>query len=174
MNYKLVPMLALALCTAWPSETSAQRLHGFATVGVHEDINKEYFPGAGGGVVLDFLNSWVSAGGQGDLFFSDGYVSGRGGPVGQFHFIRKGLLRPFAMGGYVWGEDTGATVGGGLEIWSKGRFGFRADAQVYPKTIGGFDCAALGYSQTYCDTNLNGGRPHTLYPVSVRVGISWR
>jgi hypothetical protein len=166
----------LPLFLAWPGETSAQRLHGFATFGVHEDINKEFFPGAGGGVVLDFLNSWASAGGQGDLFFSNGYVSGRGGPIGQFHFIRQGLMRPFATAGYVWGEVTGPgpTVGGGLEFWSKGRFGFRADAQVYPITTEGLNCAALGYSQSYCDTYLNGGRPHTSYPVSVRVGISWR
>lgn len=174
MKDKLAAMLVLVLVLAYPRQSSAQHLHGFATVGVHEDINKEYFPGVGGGLVLDFLNSWVSAGGQGDLFFSDGYVSGRGGPIGQFHFVRQGMLRPFAIGGYVWGEDTGTTVGGGLEIRSRRRFGFRASAQVYPLTTVGFDCASLGYSQSYCDSNLNGGRPHTSYPLSVQFGISWR
>jgi hypothetical protein len=92
---------------ACPRQLSAQERHSFVTVGIHSDLNNQRFAGIGGGVVFDLINSWLSVGGQGDLFVSDGYVAGRAGPIGQFNFIRHRALRPFVIGGVAWGENDG-------------------------------------------------------------------
>src|SRR4030095_530340 len=79
--------------------------------------------------VFDLINSWVSVGGEGDLFVSDGYGAGRAGPIGQFNFIRHRALRPFVIGGVAWGENDGPMVGSGMELWARDRIGFRVSAQ---------------------------------------------
>jgi hypothetical protein len=112
--------------------------------------------------VFDLINSWVSVGGQGDLFVSDGYMAGRAGPIGQFNFIRHRALRPFVIGGVAGGENDGPMVGSGMELWARDRIGFRVSAQDYVARIAG------------SPTLLGGGTPYTRHQLSVQFGVSWR
>ena len=162
------------LAVAGPSQVSAQQPQGFVTGGISPGENEgEGFPTIGGGVLFDVVRGWVSVGAQGDLFFSNGYVAGRGGVLAQANVIRHRAVRPFVVGGYGWGEDAGSTFGGGIEVWS-GRVGFRASVQDYRTHVLGFDCLYFGYTQSYCDANFRGGKPYTVHQPSVQVGIVWR
>ena len=161
------------LAVAGASRVSAQQPQGFVTGGISTGENDERFPTVGGGVLFDVARGWVSAGAQGDLFFSNGYVAGRGGVLAQANVIRRRAVRPFVVGGFGWGEDAGPTFGAGIEVWS-GRVGFRASVQDYRTHVLGFDCLSLGYTQAYCDANLRGGKPYTQHQPSVQFGIVWR
>ena len=112
--------------------------------------------------------------GPGDLIESGGYFGGRGGPIAQANFIRYGVLRLFAIGGFAWGVDSGPMFGAGVELRSRSRIGFRATVQDYPMQEEGVDCHAHGLSQSYCDAIPHGGRPYTAHRPSVQFGISWR
>ena len=92
-----------------PLQSSAQQPRGFVTFGISSDVNDQHFPGIGGGAVFDLWKPWISVGAEGDVFFSNGYAAGRGGPIAQANFVRHRVFRPFVMGGYGWGE----VVGGG-------------------------------------------------------------
>jgi hypothetical protein len=123
--------LVILVVLARSHPTSAQQLSGFVTFGVSSDSSQQ-FPGVGGGVLLDLANSWMSIGGQGDMFFSGGYVAGRGGPLGQANLIRHGALRVFAIGGFGFGVMEGPMFGGGVEVRpANRRIGFRATVQDY-------------------------------------------
>ena len=162
------------LAVAGPSQVSAQQPQGFVTGGSSVGVNSERFPTIGGGVLFDVARGWASVGAQGDVFFSNGYATGRAGVLAQANVIRRRAVRPFVVGGFGWGEDAGSTFGAGIEVWSGGRVGFRASVQDYRTHVGGFDCLHFGYTQAYCDANLRGGKPYTARMPSVQLGIVWR
>ena len=174
MKAMLVATVVAAMGFAGPRQAAAQQPRGFIMFGISSDVNDQHFPGIGGGVLFDLAKSWVSVGGQGDIFFSNGYVAGRGGPIAQANLTRHRAFRPFAIGGFGWGEESGPMFGAGIDVASRGRIGFRASVQDYLQQVGGFDCRVLGYSQSYCDANLHGGRPYTPHQPSVQLGIVWR
>src|SRR5262249_58525415 len=74
----LIAICVLSVFLANARQLSAQPRHGFVTVGIHPDLNQKRFPGAGGGVLFDLLDSWISVGAQVDLFGSGCYVAERG------------------------------------------------------------------------------------------------
>jgi hypothetical protein len=169
-------MLIAAMTTlvvAGPSQVSAQQLQGFVTGGTSAGENREQFPTVGGGVLLDVAKGWASVGGQGDVFFSNGYATGRAGVLAQGNIVRRRAFRPFVVGGYGWGEDAGPMFGAGIEWWS-GRLGFRASVQHYRTHVQGFDCLHFGYTQAQCDADFRGGQPYTQHQPSVQFGVSWR
>lgn len=130
-----VALLPALVVSAGSGSLFAQT-RGFVTLGVTTGLNRDYFAGPGGGALFAIGDSPVSVGAKGDLFFSNGYASGRGGPVVQATFNRARPVRPFVIGGIAWGEESGYTFGGGLEIWGEGRLGFRAGIQDYKRRYG--------------------------------------
>lgn len=174
MKALLIAIVVAAGVVGAPRQSSAQQPRGFVTFGLSSDVNDQHFPGIGGGIVVDLWKTWISVGGEGDVFFSNGYVAGRGGPIAQANFIRHRAFRPFVIAGYGWGEQAGPMFGAGVELWSRGRIGFRASVQDHLAQIGGFDCGSLGYDQSYCDANLRGGRAYIAHQPSVQFGIVWR
>jgi len=125
VKFVLIAAGSVAVFLAVACPLSAQQHHGFVTVGIHSDL----FGGVGTGYLFDLLDSRVSVGAMGDLFVSGGYFAGRGGPIGQLNFIRRRGLQPFAIGGIAWGESDGPMLGGGVEYWPQGRFGFRVTTE---------------------------------------------
>jgi hypothetical protein len=115
---------------------SAQDLRGFVGGGTMSDVNRECFPTVGGGVLVDLGQPWISAGGQGEMFFSWPYVAGRGGMFLQGNVVPKGPVRPFVLAGFGSGESDGAMFGAGVEFRPKDRAaGFRASVEDYlPKS----------------------------------------
>jgi hypothetical protein len=168
-----IALIASGLAVSAPQPAAAQQWFGYAAFSVNSDLNDQKFPGVAGGVLVDVARSWVSLGGQGDLFFSGGYVAGRGGPIAQINLMRGRPVRAFALGGYAWGEQAGPMIGAGVDI-GKGRVGFRVTVQDYFARVQGFDCALMGLDQAYCDANFHGGRSFTGHQPSVQVGIVWR
>jgi hypothetical protein len=122
---------------AHESSASAQDFRGFVGGGVMSDLNDEHFPTFGGGVLFDLGQPWVSAGGQGEVFFSWPYVAGRGGMFLQGNVIPKGPVRPFLLAGFGSGESAGAMLGAGVEFRPRsGRVGFRASVEDYLAKVG--------------------------------------
>lgn len=150
----------------------AQEWRGFANAGVMSDVNEQRFPSFAGGVLFDLPTSWVSAGAQGEVFVSWPYAAGRGAVFGQANVVRRGAVRPFLLAGYGWGESAGMMFGGGVEVRVPNRrIGLRATVEDYVTQVAGFDCGYLGYSQSYCDQSLRGGRAYAVHQLAVRVGI---
>ena len=125
-------LLAIALVTP----AGAQELRAFAGAGFMSDLNGERFPMAGGGVTIDLGRPWISAGAQGEAFFSGGYPGGRGSVFGQFSVPGLGILRPFALGGAGFGEEAGPMFGGGIEVRAPNRrIGMRLSVEDYIASI---------------------------------------
>ena len=176
MKTVVIGVFMTVLAVAAPSEVSAQQLQGFVTGGSSAGENGEQFPTIGGGVLVDVARGWVSVGGQGDVFFSNGYATGRGGVLAQANVIGRRAVRPFIVGGFAWGEDAGSTFGAGIEVWS-GRVGFRASVQDYRTHPLGFDvvdCIQRGDTESFCDARLREAKPGTKHQPSVQFGIVWR
>jgi hypothetical protein len=173
MRTSTVLVLVLFAALADARSANAQAFHGFAGGGFVSDLNGRY-PAIGGGVVVDLGQPWVSAGGQGDAFFSWPYAAGRGAVFVQVSPIPRRLLRPFALVGLGMGESAGRMFGGGLELQPRdSRLGLRVSVEDYLAQVAGFDCALMGYTQSHCDTNLHGGRAYTGHQVSLRVGVTF-
>jgi opacity protein-like surface antigen len=168
-----IAVLTAALAVSAAQAAAAQQWLGYAALSVNSDLNDQRFPGIAGGVLVDVARSWVSVGGQGDMFFSGGYVAGRGGPIAQINVLGRSPVRAFVLGGYAWGEQAGPMIGAGVDI-GKGRVRFRVSVQDYLARVNGFDCALMGLEQAYCDANFHGGRSYTGHQPSVQVGIVWR
>jgi hypothetical protein len=152
--------------------TSAQEVRGFAGAGVMSDLNDDRFPAFGGGVLFDLPTSWLTAGAQGEMFLSWPYVAGRGAVFGQVNPVRRGVVRPVFLAGYGFGLSEGPMIGGGVELrLPHRRIGLRAIVEDYMARVDGFDCVSLGYSPSYCDAGLRGGRPYTEHQITVRIGL---
>ena len=118
VKFALIAAGSVAVFLAGACPLLAQQLHGFVTPGIHSDLNNEHFAGVGAGLLFDWLDSRISVGAKADLFISGGYFAGRGGPIGQFNFIRSRGLRPFAIGGIAWERTTAQCS---VEVWNFGR-----------------------------------------------------
>lgn len=167
-----VALLAITLCN--PSVSQAQSLRKFVGFGSVSDLNDDVFPAVNGGLTRDLFKSWISAGFQGELFFSEGYAAGRAGPVVRANLLRKSSITPFLIGGAMLGEDGGPMYGGGVEYWAAPKLGFRVSGQTFTRQFGGFDCKYFGYDQPYCEEHFNGGRAYTKHTISVQFGVTWR
>ena len=122
-----VIVVCVALGAAAPA--SAQ-VEGFVVGGSHQDVNRERFAGAGGGVLL--TARFVSIGAQGDAFFSLPYVAGRFTPFVQGNLLNIAGVRLFVQAGKGYGEIKGAMYGGGVDFRPRGgRVGVRAGVQTY-------------------------------------------
>jgi len=173
MKGLLIAMVAVAVSFAGPGPAAAQQRSVFVMAGISSDVNDQHFPGIGGGVLFD-VSSWISVGGRGDIFFSGGYVAGRGGPITQVSLLRHRPVRPFVLGGYTWGEEAGPMLGAGVEVGFRTGIGFRVSVQDYLTQVRGTDCGFLGMPQSYCETLPHAGRPYTGHQPSVQVGLVWR
>lgn len=154
--------LAILLIVTAPQVSAAQRLHPYVTAGAHGEYSDTFF-GVTGGAVYDLVGSRISAGAELDVLTSFPYAAARGGPVGQFNFARDSKLRPFAIGGYKWGEGDGVMAGGGVEYRPNRRFGFRGSvADVFHhESPDCFPTGCFGYS-------------HYVHTVSLQFGITFR
>ncbi len=172
MRNWIVVVLIVVGVLAQAGAVSAQQVRGFAGGGIVSDLNDQRFATILGGAVVDLPTSWFSAGGQADMFISWPYVAGRGTVFGQVNIVGRGPVRPFLLGGYGFGEDAGPMIGGGVEVRPPNRrLGLRVSVEDYLASVGGFDCVGLGYTQSYCDTNLKGGRADTGHQVTVRIAV---
>lgn len=170
-RHAAVALATLVLLTR-ADAAPAQGVRGFAGAGVVSDLNDHRFPAFSGGVLLDLPTTWISAGAQGETFFEWPYFAGRGALFGQANLVRHHAVRAFALGGFGFGETGGAMFGGGLEVRpSHRRFGLRLAVEDYVARVQGFDCAFFGYTESYCDANLRGGRAYTAHQLTVRAGF---
>lgn len=174
MKGLLIVMVVVAVSFASPEPAAAQQRSVFVMAGISSDVNDQHFPSIGGGVLFDVASSWISVGGRGDIFFSGGYVAGRGGPITQVSLLRHRRVRPFALGGYAWGEEAGPMLGAGVDVEFRNGISVRVSVQDYFAQVGGTDCGFLGMPQSYCDTLPHAGRPYTGHQLSVQAGLVWR
>src|SRR5262245_42559320 len=82
-------VVPVALILLNPAVSQAQSLRKFVGLGSVSDLNNDAYPALSGGLTRDFFKSWISAGFQGELFFSGGYAAGRAGPVVRANLLRK-------------------------------------------------------------------------------------
>jgi hypothetical protein len=166
-----IPAFIVLATIAGTSIVSAQNVRGFVTGGVISDVNHQRFPSAGGGVLVDVGQPWLSFGAQGETFWQWPYFARRGTVFGQANLIPKGRIRPFVLGGGGFGETAGPMLGGGVELRPpNGGPGLRVSVEDYLVRIGGLDCASYGL-QSYCDENPRAARGYTEHQVTVRVGV---
>ena len=171
MRILRIPVLVVLATVAGASVVSAQNVRGFVTGGVISDVNQQRFPSAGGGVLVDVGQPWVSAGAQGETFWQWPYFAGRGTIFGQGNLVPRGPIRPFILGGVGFGETAGPMFGGGVELRPPNqRVGLRVSVEDYVVRIGGLDCGSYGL-QSYCDANPRDARGYTEHQVTVRVGV---
>ena len=113
-----------------PAAASAQTIEGFVTAGTHRDVNREQFPGFGGGML--FTTTWIGVGAQGDAFLSPPYMAGRFTPFVEAHPFVVAGIRPFVQAGKGFGEFHGRMYGMGMDFRPRnGRVGVRASYQMY-------------------------------------------
>ena len=82
MRHHLSAAVTLML-TAFAATSQAQDLGGYLTAGsgaIDYLVVRDAIPQVSGGVLVRFADDRVRVGVQADVFFSNGYVSGRGGP----------------------------------------------------------------------------------------------
>lgn len=171
MKILRIPAFILLAATMGPSIVSAQDVRGFVTGGVISDVNHQRFPSAGGGVLVDVGQPWLSIGAQGETFWQWPYFAGRGTVFGQGNLNPKGRIRPFVLGGVGFGETAGPMFGGGVELRPpNGSLGLRVSVEDYLSRIGGLDCASYGL-QSYCEGNPREARGYIEHQVAVRVGV---
>ena len=165
-----IAALIMLATTTGGSSVWAQDIRGFATGGVASDVNNERSPSAGGGIVLNLGQPWLSVGVQGETFWQEGYFTGRGAVFGQGNLIPNGRIRPFVLGGIGFGESAGTMFGGGVELRQPNRrLGLRVSVEDYLSKVDGIDCA--GGWEPYCEANAREARDSIRHQVTLRVGI---
>jgi hypothetical protein len=92
-------------------------------------VHREVIPQASVGVVWRLAGERLRLGGEADVFTSNGYVSGRGGPVAEITLLRAARIQPFVKTGYFYGEDRSWVAGGGVDFWLTERSGIRVLVQ---------------------------------------------
>ena len=170
MKLSVVIAMAFSVLSGGAAPVSAQQLRGFITAGGSSDLNT-YHPAIDIGVLRDAFTTWVSAGAEADIMFGNGYVSGRGAVFGQANLYPRRNIRPFLLGGFGWGEDSGPVLGAGLEVWAKRRVGLRLNVRDFVAQFGPSSCN--GYPESFCDLYLHGGKPHSIHQPSIHVGVVW-
>ena len=132
MPRPLVSVIAVLLLIC--ASDAFARVEGFATGGLHRDVNGEPFVGTGGGVLL--TAKWLSLGAQGDAFFSLPYVAGRLTLLAQGNLLDRGGIRPFVQIGTSVGELKGRMYGLGVDLRRReARVGVRTSLQVYMANV---------------------------------------
>jgi hypothetical protein len=158
-------LLVLLTTLAGAGPALAQGWRGFATAGIgsidYGPGNRQSIGQFSGGALFTIGNGPLAVGGQGDLFTDNGYFSGRGGFLAELTPIRRGQVRPFANGGFFYG-DGGALwiVGGGVEMPFTERVAFRFFAQD------GFRRSTV--------SGPFGGQSRTIHEPSFQFGVGWR
>jgi hypothetical protein len=99
MKLWMIPILVVADLMWHSSTLSAQQINSFVTGGLSSDLNGSRVPAIGAGVIFDVARSWISVGGQVDLFVSIPYVAVRGGPLIQGNVVHTRAARLFVMSG---------------------------------------------------------------------------
>ena len=167
---RVVTLIALTTVVAAP-DVLAQSVRGFVSGGVISDVNQQRFPSAGGGILVDLGQPWVSAGVQGETFWQWPYFAGRGTVFGQVNLMPRSSVRPFVLAGIGYGESDGPMVGGGLELRPRrGGPGLRVSVEDYVSRIGGLPCSSFGL-QSYCDENPRAARGYVAHQVAVRAAV---
>ena len=144
------------------SPSAAQTFGGYVTAGsgsIDYLVHRETIPQASVGVLFRPKGDRFRVGGEADIFTSNGYYSGRGGPFAELAVLTGTRVQPFVRGGYFIGEDNSWIAGGGVDVWLFDRSGIRIAIQD----------AFRGLSLTYG----NPGR-HVLHEPSLQVGWVWR
>lgn len=163
---RLVTLVAAVLFSAAGDSAFAQGLGGYLTAGtgsIDYLVARETIPQAGGGVLWRIADDRLRAGVQVDLLTSNGYYTGRGGPVFELAVgPRNSRVRPYLVSGYFFGEGGGLlAAGGGVDVWLNDHVGVRAFFQdAFRRT------SVTGYP----------GAPGavTLHEPSFQVGFVWR
>jgi hypothetical protein len=160
----LFVLVSASVMLALPTPSAAQRWQGFVTGGVgsidygpaHRDALGQW----SGGALVSLGAGPLAVGGQGDVLVSHGYVTGRGGFLGQISPLRRARVRPFANGGYFFGEGGRLWIaGGGVDVVLTDRFALRVFAQD-----------AVRVSRV---TGPFGGPSRTIHEPALQAGISW-
>jgi hypothetical protein len=157
-----VAITALLLAVLSAPSAAAQGLDTYITAGsgsIDYLVYRETIPQASVGVLWRAVGDRLRLGGEADVFTSNGYFSGRGGPLAEIALVRRARVRPFVRGGYFFGEDNSWILGGGLDLWLTERSAIRVFVQD----------AFRGLEITY-------GNPghHVFHEPSVQVGWVWR
>jgi len=117
---------------ARPAVAQGILIRGFAGGAATSSVDREWYTGAGGGVLVDPGTPWVSVGAQGEALISWPYFAGRGAVFGQFNAAPHSTVRPFVLAGAGFGEEGGPLLGGGVEFRVPGsRRGFRVSVEDY-------------------------------------------
>jgi hypothetical protein len=149
----------------------AQDLRGFVAGGVTSESNHQQFPSAGGGVLVNVGQPWISAGAQAETFWQWPYFAGRGTLFAQGNLLTRGRLRPFLLGGVGFGEAAGPMIGAGVEIRpTSGRHGLRVSVEDYLLRLHGLPCQSFGL-QSYCDSNPRQANGSVEHRMALRVGV---
>ena len=144
---------------------SAQDVGGYLTAGsgsIDYLVAREVIPQISGGVLVRFADDRFRVGAQGDVFFSNGYVSGRGGPVAEIALLpKRSRVQPFVTGGYYVADGGGLIMyGGGVDVWMTDTIGLRGAVQ---------DAARRSTV-----ISVFGSSSNTLHEPSIQVGVVWR
>ena len=139
---RTILLCAALLAVAAPA--AAQEVGGFVTGGtgsIDYRVHRETMPQASGGVLVRFADDRLRVGGQADVFTSNGYVSGRGGPIVELAPFRLAFLQPFVSAGRLWGDDTSWMVGVGVDFQVTRGAGIRLSVQdaFRPSSTSPFD-----------------------------------
>ena len=129
-------MRSIALCALVTvlsaSGASAQEIGGYIGAGagsIDFRVYREPIPEITGGFLLRLADDRVRAGLELSAMTSNGYWSGKGGPIAEFVVFRRPGISPFVRGGVSFGEDTLAVAGGGIDFWVMRDKGIRVTVQ---------------------------------------------
>jgi hypothetical protein len=141
---------------------STQTFAGYVTAGsgsIDYLVYRETIPQVSAGVLFRPKGDRFRIGGEADIFTSNGYYSGRGGPFAEFALVTRGRIQPFVRGGYFVGEDDSWIAGGGVDLWLLERGGIRVCVQDAFRIL-----------------NLTYGNPgrHVAHEPSVQIGWVWK
>jgi hypothetical protein len=123
-------------------------------------VHRATIPQASVGVLWTAGRDWIRVGGEADVFTSNGYVSGRGGPIAELGLVRSGSVQSFLRAGYFLGEDRSTIVGAGVDLEITARSGIRVFVQ--------------DAFRTSSPDSPFGGPSITFHEPSFQIGWMWR
>jgi hypothetical protein len=125
--------IALLLTVLGVGTASTQGVDTYITGGsgsIDYLVARETIPQVSAGVLVRPFGDRLRIAGEADIFTSNGYFSGRGGPLAEVALVgRKARVQPFVRGGYFMGEDAAWIAGGGVDLWITDRTGIRVFVQ---------------------------------------------
>jgi hypothetical protein len=167
MRSTLTAAITALMLTGLAATSHAQDLGGYLTAGsgaIDYLVVRDAIPQISGGVLVRFADDRVRVGAQADVFFSNGYVSGRGGPLAEIALLStRHRVQPFATGGYYFGEGGGLVMyGGGVDLWMTDQIGIRAGVQDAVRHLSFISPFDFGRSSAFS------------HEPSVQFGVVWR